>query len=234
MAEYATNQNDTIVFASDFDSNSWENLKVTYNIGDFKMPCCGSPAIPKTSSNFKHFFAHYSDECASSEESIWHLESKEAVLLTLRSLNIKSELEVSGGKPKKKWQADVYFELGDRKIAIEIQHSYQNLRDYFKRQERYKESGVESYWLLYFPRYKTICNSIGKYRLKNEFNNKMPEKGLFPCIPELPILNLLRDGDQNTIRAPGLFSCSLQELIIGITELRLVYINGQWNLIENA
>ncbi|WP_083377769.1 hypothetical protein [Pseudomonas rhodesiae] len=54
----------------------------------------------------------------------------------------------------------MYFEVGDRKIAIELQRSYQHLRDFVRRQERYERYGVECYWLVRDEVAKPLGKSI--------------------------------------------------------------------------
>jgi len=48
-------------------------------------------------------------------------------------------------------------------------YSYQGLPKYLARQGRYRHAGVESYWLLYPKRFKTLNLSVAKWRTRNEF-----------------------------------------------------------------
>ncbi len=159
MSSLAIHKDGSAVLAESYSEKEWQSLKENYAVGDFTMPCCKAPAIPKTSQNYLQFFAHHSDECGSSPESQWHLATKEAVFKELTKLNLKAEIEKTGGHKGAAWEADVFFQHEGRKIAIEVQHSYQHLRDYLARQSRYAESGVEAYWLIYLPRYKTLMHS---------------------------------------------------------------------------
>ena len=236
MSEIARRLNGEIVYADDFSDEEWQAYKDSYNLGELLMPCCSSPAIPKTSPNFLKFFAHYSDECATSPESIWHEQAKNDIAHQLHQLNLSPFIEYSESNKLGTWRADVYFEFNNRKFALEIQHSYQSLTKYFKRQERYNESSVSCYWIIYKPRYLTLMSSINKFRLKNEFGGKKPHKGYFPCLPSLPVLWFDNESEQHSIKGPGLFSCSVPEFLISIIESKFILSQdkGIWHIAENA
>ena len=232
MSNLAVTKEGNAVFADDYSEEQWALLKANYTVGDLLMPCCLSPAIPKTSPNFLQFFAHHTDECDTSPESIWHLKAKEDVCTILKSKNIPVELERTGNSPSGKWKADVYFECEDRRIAIEIQKSYQQLSNYLKRQEKYTEGGVESYWLLYKPRYMTLVKSLGKYRLKNEYDGKFPPQGyISPCIPELPIAYYEADEGDRLVKGASFFQCSLGEWVDGLISHRFVCVENVWKIV---
>jgi len=121
----------------------WEALKKTAQLGDFVMPCCQAPAVLKTSINGLPFFAHLSDECDTAPETVWHRAGKASVMAALASMGIECRDEVPGKSPSGgKWKADVLFTVNGRTIAIELQRSYQNVRIFIGRQERYAASGV--------------------------------------------------------------------------------------------
>ncbi len=199
-----------IIDAATYDYDSWQILKSTYEIGDFKMLCCKANAIPKTSNNFVQFFAHQTDECATAPETIWHKTAKKMISDYLYSLALHVIEEKSGSD----WRADVYFELGERKIAIELQRSSQTLDRYFKRQAKYKSDGIEAYWFLYQPCYVQLTKSIKKYRLKFEFGNIIPEGGFFPTLKELPILYF--DEKDLLLKGACHFSHSIPEVLTAI------------------
>ena len=233
MTEIAVHKNGTFSVASDFDDEAWEIMKKNYSIGDFTMSCCGTPAIPKTSSNGLKFFSHYSDECESAPETVWHLQAKESLVKALRKKTIQAKDEVTGGLGSEKWKADVYFEYSSRKIAFEVQHSYQHLRDYFKRQERYLKSNVECYWILYKPRFLTVTKSIAKYRLKEEFGNVSPigfevGRGLGQ-ISSLPIV-WFEPENEYSIKAPGFFSVDTNLWVESILNRSFSYSCGGWKI----
>ena len=76
MTEISVNKHGEYFDATDFSDSEWEVLKRNYVIGDFLMTCCQSPAVLKTSPNGLKFFSHYSDECATAPETIWHIQAK--------------------------------------------------------------------------------------------------------------------------------------------------------------
>jgi len=85
-------------------------------------------------------------------------------------------------------EADVLFSHNGRTIAIELQRSYQHLRDFTRRQERYKASGVEWYWLVRLETFRTPVNATGSLLLKRDYGNKWPEDGIGTgSLPELPV-----------------------------------------------
>ncbi|MEO7862729.1 MAG: competence protein CoiA family protein [Nitrospirales bacterium] len=231
MSNLAVSKEGKAVLADAYSEEQWALLKADYTVGQFLMPCCGNSAILKTSPNFLQFFAHYSDECETSPESIWHLRAKEDICSILKSKNIAVELERSGNSLSGNWKADVYFEYNDRRIAIEVQKSYQQLDKYLNRQEKYKDGGVESYWLLYKPRYFTLVKSLAKYRIKTEFNGKFPPEGyISPCLPTLPIAFYETD-DSNCLVRGTLLACTLEEWINSLISLRFLCVGNVWKVL---
>ena len=148
----------------------WEELQRAYCVGDLLMPCCNAPAIPKVSAN--GYLLCASRRCVhTSEESQWHLAAKILVRSVLEDLGCRASVECRV-RVMGRWQADVWGERNGVRLAVEIQRSYQSLRDYRKRQERYREAGVKSLWLLRQERYSTLTKSMGKERLRTEFGGK--------------------------------------------------------------
>ncbi|MBF0134495.1 MAG: hypothetical protein HQL75_18145 [Magnetococcales bacterium] len=126
----------------------WLDTQHTYRIGDLIMPCCSSPAIPKLSANGHPFFAHASGTCNTSEENQWHIAAKILVRTVLEDLGCRASVEEPGSSITGRWKADVWGERGSVRLAVEIQRSYQSLRDYRHRQERYRAADVHTLWLL--------------------------------------------------------------------------------------
>jgi competence CoiA-like predicted nuclease len=144
MTDAARTRDGRAVHVGDFRPDEWEALKRASTLGDFRMACCQTPAVLKTSINGVRFFSHLSDECATAPETVWHQAGKEAVLGALRSLGLEGRDEVPGQAPDgRKWTADVLFTTEGRTVAIELQRSPQTLREFLRRQERYQASGVE-------------------------------------------------------------------------------------------
>lgn len=228
MTSFAVSQDGKPVLAENFNEHNWQALKDSYKVGDLLMPCCMTPAIPKTSPNSLQFFAHLSDECTSSPESQWHLATKEALVRELLSLGVEAQLEKAGRNIISAWKADVFFVVDGRQIAIEVQHSYQHLRDYLRRQERYVQSGVDSYWLLYTPRYMTLVQSLAKYRIKTEFAGKLPDGVFFPCVPQLPIAHFDHSDEHGTVKGARLFRATLQDWLRSLIGNEFKYDAGAW------
>lgn len=218
---------------TDFSDIEWEVLKEKYEVGDFLMACCHSPAIPKTSPNGLKFFSHYSEECATAPETIWHIQAKESLIRDLVSKSIDARYEVLGGEANERWKADIFFEFSNRKIVFEIQHSYQHLRDYFKRQERYMKSNVECYWVLFKPRFLTVSKSIAKFRIKEEFGNTFPKDEKIASgvnqISTLPIV-WLEPEEKEHIKAPGFFSADCSSWIDSVLSGRFSYAVEGWKI----
>ena len=219
------------VHAADFGISEWQRLKQTYRIGDFVTPCCSRPAVPKTSSNGIPFFAHHTDECTTSPESEWHIACKDLVLRSLASLDVHATLEKPISWHSGRAMADIYFEHRARRIAIEIQHSYQSLDRYIQRQDDYRTGQVESYWLVYQPRFLTLTKSISKLRMRRDFNGKFPENGFFPFIPELPALLLEINGDSGIVFGGSPLKATLAEWLISVIGDSFRYVDGAWRIV---
>lgn len=230
MTSLAISRDGKPVLAESYTEQGWQALKDAYKVGDLLMPCCPTPAIPKTSPNYLQFFSHLSDECASSPESQWHLSSKEALVRELLSLGIKAQLEKPGRSVVSAWKADVHFVFEGREIAIEVQHAYQHLRDYFERQERYVQSRVEAYWLLYLPRYKTLTRSLTKHRIKTEFGGKFPDGVHFPCIPQLPIVYFDPSDETGMVKGAGMFRATLKDWLKSLMMNKFKCAKGIWTI----
>jgi competence protein CoiA len=191
--------------AARFTAEQWEALKTqSANTPDmFRMSCCNSRAVLKTSLYGVQFFAHYSDECANAPETLWHIAGKDMVVGALAAHGIKGVLEASGGKGARKWEADVLFEVKGRRVAIELQRSYQHLRDFIRRQDRYNADSVECYWLLRGEVATPLMKSIVQKRLREEFGGKLPPGSFFPALPTLPWL-WLKPEESLPVLGPGI------------------------------
>lgn len=229
MTPEALTHDDLPVFAGQFTQAEWDELKAQSlaNPFAFKMPCCGARAVLKTSMNGLQFFAHYSDECATAPETIWHAEAKDQVFGALKLLGVSPRTEVTGGAGKDRWRADVYFEVDERKVAIELQRSYQHLRDFIARQKRYARSGVECYWLVRHQVGMTVLKAIMKKRWKEDFNRTMPPpEHMINTTPDF-FVGILTPGENATVVSPGL-QVSHFELLAHIITKSLHWNGLQW------
>lgn len=217
------------VYPERYSDADWQLLKDSYRVGDLLTPCCATPAIPKTSINHAKFFAHLSDECTTSPESEWHVSTKNRIVRELEKVGIDTLLEHSISGEAGRLKSDVYFECGNRRIAIEVQHSYQTFLEYQKRQNKYSAHGVENYWLLFEPRYFTIAKSINRVKLEKEYGGIFPLGCFFPCIPELPMAMFCPELQDGLVRG-GSLEVPLSVWINSIVRGAFRYVDGAWKI----
>lgn len=143
------------------------------------MPCCGSRAIPKTSSRGTQFFAHaITGNCESENESQEHIFLKTIIAKSARSAGWDVYTEWAGETPNgDKWVADAFCTKGNVKIAFEVQLSYQPLDQTKTRQNKYKESNVRCAWFISSKTFKpgymkpnkeTPCFTLSEISLDRE------------------------------------------------------------------
>ncbi|MEI6715150.1 MAG: competence protein CoiA family protein [Verrucomicrobiota bacterium] len=216
------------VFPESFTEQEWLTLKGSYQVGDFLMPCCGASAIPKVSINGVRFFAHQSDECASAPESQWHIATKNQLARTLLQVGEQPIIEQSIDDKLVHAKPDVQFVSKDQRIAIEVQHSYQTLDEYLRRQKRYSDAGVRCYWLLYLPQYSTLAKATARRRIKREFAGALPPGGMFPTIPELPVAIFAPDECGGRVTGAGNLNLPLTHWLTAITARQFQWVNGVW------
>lgn len=136
------------LLAHEFDNDAWDALKLHAHTAPPQMPCCGEPAIPKTSQLGTHFFAHHRrGPCSSVPEGEQHLYLKSLVARAAHAAGWQVRTEWPGQSPAgQAWIADVFCEKGTARIALEVQLSPQTLRVFRERQEAYRVSGVRAAW----------------------------------------------------------------------------------------
>ncbi len=232
MTQAAWTRDGCPVDAAAFSIPEWEQLKASAQLGDFLMPCCKAPAVLKTSINGLPFFAHLSDECVTAPETQWHRSGKAAVLAALSGMDIAAAEEVPGASPSgDHWEADVLFSVTGRTIVIELQRSYQHLRDFMRRQERYTASVVECYWLVRQETFLTLGKSTRRLLLKRDFGNVFPEGGIGTgMLPELPVAVLTIADSEQRILFGGMKQATVKEWLAGILAGTYQYRAGSWNL----
>lgn len=130
------------------DAQKWLELKTSYRALNLRMPCCGVPAVPKTSSRGTYFFAHARrGECVTADESPEHLYCKALIAAAAHEAGWTVTTERPGVSPGgDEWVADVFCEKGKARLALEVQMSPQQDEETLRRQLRYKESGVRGAW----------------------------------------------------------------------------------------
>lgn len=222
------------LWAGHFTELEWEALKAQSQTDPsaFKMPCCQSRAVLKTSMQGLQFFSHYSDECATAPETIWHIEGKDLIFGALKFFGMNPRSEVPGGTGKDRWKADIYFEVGARKIAIELQRSYQHLRDFERRQARYARYGVECYWLVRNEVGRTLMNAIMNKRWRDEFGKgAIPDDHMVNTSPSF-FFGMLRPERESNVACPRLHLTHLQ-LLAHIINNDLHWNGFQWSVAED-
>lgn len=163
MVDAYNHQGESIT-AAWVSANEWDAMKEVSkrDANAFKLACCGERAIPKTSINGVQFFAHMAGVCATAPETQWHIDGKDIIAGCLRDHGIPFQLERPSSSGRRKWIADIYAEIGQRQVVIELQRSYQHYRDYLRRQQRYQESGIEAYWLTRQEFFLALAKSINR------------------------------------------------------------------------
>lgn len=229
MTQSAWSRDGRPVDAATFPYAEWETLKQQTKLGDFILPCCQAPAVLKTSINGFPFFAHLSDECATAPETIWHSDGKAAVMSALAGLGVEGHSEVPGQSTSgQKWQADVLFSFESRTIAVELQRSYQHLRDYIRRQERYAKSNVECYWLTRQEQFGTLTSATSRLLLKRDYGNMFPTSGIGTgCIAELPV-SILAFGANKPVQFGLGKAATIRDWLAGVLDKTYRYREGSW------
>ncbi len=228
MAFVALDKNGENVESHFFTDDEWEVLKQTYSIGDYTMLCCGADAVLKTSINSVKFFAHHTDDCTTAPETVWHHTAKIIFMSGLQALGLNPIVEHNRNG---KWKADIYVKYNGREIAIELQHSYQSLSTFLKRQEKYATSNIEAYWILYSPVFNKLTKATVAYLRKNKMIDFDSKVGTYTFISQLPVLYLETD-DNILLKGGGLFSATVDAWLKAVLEQRFVFANGLWKILE--
>lgn len=225
--DFARRVDGTIVDASLLNPMAWRQLQVSYTLGELSMPCCDSPAIPKTSPNGLQFFAHAAGTCGGAPETIWHEGGKQAVRDAARSLGHHAVVEQPGTTEGKRWCADVWIETPRGPAVVEVQHSYQHLRAYLERQQRYEAAGIRCLWLLMLSRYTTLGKATMQKRFVEEFDKQWPDDEC-QCLRELPVAAMELEPVPY-VRGPRL-QAPLEHVLAAFLDARLTWRAGAWVL----
>lgn len=173
--------NKTRVHSFDYSKDEWNKLKQDRSSLDIKMTCCENRGILKTSRLGTHFFAHYrKGDCHSPAESKEHLLAKYIIAKTVHECGWKTFTEFQGEtKNNEAWIADVYAEKGNGKIAFEIQLSPQTEDEYWRRQNKYINSGVRCAWFSKYRKNNFCLSSEDHYRLPKFSIEFIPNENQF-------------------------------------------------------
>lgn len=149
---FKASKNEQNVYSFQYSLKEWIDLKAD-DPHSFKMSCCGSDSVLKTSKLGTQFFAHKAkpkgSNCSTGGESPEHIHIKYLVMKELDRNGWDVEVEKRGITPNgEEWIADIYAEKGNAKIVIEVQWSPQTFVETKRRQEKYAQSGIRCAWLL--------------------------------------------------------------------------------------
>jgi len=136
------------IIGPDLSQEEWTNLKVRHRHGlPITMSCCGAAGHLRISKKGTQHFYHAVDAgCNYEQESREHLEIKYQIYRTCQSENWETYVEFPASD--RTWISDVYAIKNGRKIVFEIQISTISPNDLEERDKKYRNEGIESYWLL--------------------------------------------------------------------------------------
>jgi competence protein CoiA len=136
------------IIGPDLSADEWTTLKSRHKKGlTITMGCCGAPGHLRISKKgTRHFYHAVDTGCNYAEESREHLEIKYQIYRTCKSENWETYVEFPA--PDRTWISDVYAIRDGRKIVFEIQISTISPNVLEERDRKYRNEGIESYWLL--------------------------------------------------------------------------------------
>ena len=136
------------IIGPDLSKEEWTTLKSRHKKGlTITMGCCGAPGHLRISKKgIQHFYHAVDTGCNYEQESREHLEIKYQIYRTCKSENWETYVEFPA--PDRTWISDIYAIKDGRKIVFEIQISTISPNDLEERDKKYRNDGIESYWLL--------------------------------------------------------------------------------------
>lgn len=136
------------VIGPDLSTEDWTNLKMRHKNGlPVKMGCCGAPGhLRKSKKGTQHFYHAVDSGCNFEHESKEHLEIKNLIYQVCKSENWETFVEFPASD--RTWISDVYATKEDKKIVFEIQISPLSPEILEDRDTKYRQEGIEPYWLL--------------------------------------------------------------------------------------
>ncbi len=181
------------IIGPDLSKEEWAQLKSRHKKGLLvKMGCCGAPGHLRISTKgTQHFYHAVATGCNYAQESREHLEIKYQIYRTCKSENWETYVEFPA--PDRTWISDVYAIKDGRKIVFEIQISTISPNDLEERDKKYRNEGIESYWLLdnFLERSRDFASWYHSHL--NEEDNRRKEK--IPYIDD----SLFETGPENHI-----------------------------------
>lgn len=136
------------IIGPDLSKEEWTRLTLRHRKGlPVRMGCCGAPGHLRISKKGTQHFYHAVDTgCNYAEESREHLEIKYQIYRLCQTEKWDAYVEFPA--PDRTWISDVYAIKDGRKIVFEIQISTISPDELEDRDTKYRNEGIESYWLL--------------------------------------------------------------------------------------
>jgi competence CoiA-like predicted nuclease len=136
------------IIGPDLSDEEWTRLKSRHKKGlPVRMSCCGNPGHLRISKKgTRHFYHAIATGCNYEQESKEHLEIKYQIYRICKSEQWETYIEFPA--PDRTWISDVCAIKDGRKIVFEIQISKISFHDLEERDRKYRNEGIESYWLL--------------------------------------------------------------------------------------
>lgn len=136
------------IIGPDLSREEWTKLTLRHRKGlPVTMGCCGAPGHLRISKRGTQHFYHAVDTgCNYEQESREHLEIKYQIYRICKSEKWETCVEFPASD--RTWISDVYAVKDGRKIVFEIQISTISPCELEDRDKKYRNEGIESYWLL--------------------------------------------------------------------------------------
>ncbi|HWS22240.1 MAG TPA: competence protein CoiA family protein [Methanoregula sp.] len=136
------------IIGPDLSDEEWTRLNSRHKKGlPVRMSCCGNPGHLRISKKgTRHFYHASATGCNYEQESKDHLEIKYRIYRICKSEQWETYVEFPA--PDRTWISDVCAIKDGRKIVFEIQISKISFHDLEERDKKYRNEGIESYWLL--------------------------------------------------------------------------------------
>ncbi|MDJ0459314.1 competence protein CoiA family protein [Arthrobacter sp. NQ7] len=140
------------VDATTYSPEAWKELQNSEDRKRMVLPLCGVRAVAMTRGRNTRYFAHHGKrdcEAAHGGETPQHIAMKEALRSCIERVP-GWQASVEHQDPLGDWTVDVLAKRDDAKymVAFEVQLSPQSPSEYFKRSQRYFDSGLFPVWLV--------------------------------------------------------------------------------------
>lgn len=133
------------IIAPFLSESDWEGYRQSIRKKEYSLtlPCCQASGFLRVSKLGTRHFVHQSSRlCDWKPETKEHLHIKTEILTACSNAGYEAVPEAVNPA----WRADVLAKLGASKIAFEVRWRGQSLEETLRRQERYREDGIEGVW----------------------------------------------------------------------------------------